>query len=286
MNFIIVLIKLHWSALNWWRFICSQNAAFKIINKHGLNQSFNLSVNSVLILVIHFSNIHFINILPSSAHTRILSDVFAAVFTPESFCPRNVLTTSPPLILCCISSFLHTDRRNGLQNFVKRIQLLPARPCFLRIVGDYVVIEMFLSAGLELFLLSRIRNWSLRDKYVSRSRGDPRKASEWWNGWHSGLPRICAGCALLRSRAESCSSGYSSCSNFMFVRYRIRHSYGLDGPGIESRWGREFPHTSRPDLGPTQPPITRLPGLFPGVWSGRGVALTIYSHLTPRLEKE
>jgi len=23
-------------------------------------------------------------------------------------------------------------------------------------------------------------------------------------------------------------------------------AYGLDGPGIESRWGRDFPHLSRP----------------------------------------
>jgi len=29
---------------------------------------------------------------------------------------------------------------------------------------------------------------------------------------------------------------------------------GLDGPGIESRWGRDFPHQSRPALRPTQPP--------------------------------
>ena len=28
--------------------------------------------------------------------------------------------------------------------------------------------------------------------------------------------------------------------------------YGLDGPEIESRWGRDFPHLFRPALGPTQ----------------------------------
>jgi len=49
--------------------------------------------------------------------------------------------------------------------------------------------------------------------------------------------------------------------------------YGLDGPGIESRWGeRDFPHPSRPALGPTQPPIQWLPGLSRGVKQpGRGV---------------
>jgi hypothetical protein len=40
--------------------------------------------------------------------------------------------------------------------------------------------------------------------------------------------------------------------------------YGLDGPGIESRWGRDFPHLSRPVLRPTQPPVPWAPGLSRG----------------------
>jgi len=31
--------------------------------------------------------------------------------------------------------------------------------------------------------------------------------------------------------------------------------YGMDGPGIEFRLGRDFSYPSRPALGPTQPPI-------------------------------
>jgi hypothetical protein len=41
----------------------------------------------------------------------------------------------------------------------------------------------------------------------------------------------------------------------------IGTGYGLDGPGIESRWVRDFPHLSRPALGLTQPPIKCAPGL-------------------------
>jgi hypothetical protein len=44
----------------------------------------------------------------------------------------------------------------------------------------------------------------------------------------------------------------------------IATRYGLDGSGIESRWGRDFQHLPRPALGPTQPPIQCVPGFFPG----------------------
>ena len=44
----------------------------------------------------------------------------------------------------------------------------------------------------------------------------------------------------------------------------IATRYRLDGPGIESRCGRDFPPLSIPALRPTQPPMQWVPGLFRG----------------------
>ena len=44
----------------------------------------------------------------------------------------------------------------------------------------------------------------------------------------------------------------------------IATGYGVDGPGIDSRWGRNFPNLSRPALRPTQAPIQWVQGLSRG----------------------
>ena len=60
----------------------------------------------------------------------------------------------------------------------------------------------------------------------------------------------------------------------------IATGYGLDGPGIESRWGRDFPHLSRRPWGP---PSLLYNGyqVFPGVKGGRDVTLTPHPLLVP-----
>ena len=65
----------------------------------------------------------------------------------------------------------------------------------------------------------------------------------------------------------------------------IASRHGQNGRRIESRWGRDFLHQSRSILGPTQPPIQEVPGLFPREKrSGRG--LNHPPHLALWLKKE
>ena len=91
---------------------------------------------------------------------------------------------------------------------------------------------------------------------------------------------------------KNCASSWSFTKNQELLYWTGRDSavsiatrYELDGQGIESRWARDFPHPSRPTLGPTQPPIQLITGLSRGL-SSRGVALTTHPHLAPRLKKE
>jgi len=50
----------------------------------------------------------------------------------------------------------------------------------------------------------------------------------------------------------------------------IATRYGLEGPGIEFPWGRDFLHLSRPAVGAHPASCTMATGSFPGVKSGRG----------------
>ena len=61
----------------------------------------------------------------------------------------------------------------------------------------------------------------------------------------------------------------------------IATDYGLDGPGIESRWGRDFPPIQ---TGPGAHPASCTMGTrsFPGVKFGQGVLLTTHPLLAPR----
>ena len=46
--------------------------------------------------------------------------------------------------------------------------------------------------------------------------------------------------------------------------FKFNEQHRFDGPGIESRWGQDIPHPSRPVLGPAQPPIQGVPSLSLG----------------------
>jgi hypothetical protein len=71
----------------------------------------------------------------------------------------------------------------------------------------------------------------------------------WWRAWGSfTLVTLSLHNSLLEGR--DCAFG-------------IATRYWLDGPTIESLWEQQFPHPTRPALGPNQPPVQCLPDLFP-----------------------
>jgi len=87
--------------------------------------------------------------------------------------------------------------------------------------------------------------------------------SEWVSEWVSETDR--------QSEKQGMSFTHQGQSNLLCSQtvgressVGIETSYGLYGPRIESRWGRDFPHLSRPALEPTQPPIQWVPALSQG----------------------
>jgi len=61
----------------------------------------------------------------------------------------------------------------------------------------------------------------------------------------------------------------------------IATGYGLDGPGIESRWGARFSAPVQAGRGAHPASCTMGTGAFPGVKSGRGVTLASHPLLVP-----
>ena len=80
---------------------------------------------------------------------------------------------------------------------------------------------------------------------------------------------ICINCLrqkfLVFNNCQQCNATY------VVLTHDALH-YRLYGPGIKYWWGQDFPPPSSLALGPTQPPMQRVPGYFQGAKQpGRGI---------------
>ena len=78
--------------------------------------------------------------------------------------------------------------------------------------------------------------------------------------WHT--------CAVVSRTWEIFILSKGSPSNACVIIYNVSVTIatrcGLDGTGIDSRWRKDFPLSSRPALGPSQLPIQWIPAHFSG----------------------
>ena len=106
-------------------------------------------------------------------------------------------------------------------------------------------------------------------------------------------PKIAPLITLLTAR---CRQGFLPKRQQVYIRLHavfgpgssagIATGYGLDGPGIESRWGARFSASVQTGPGAHPASCTMGTGSFPGVKSGRGVTLTPHPLLVPLVMKE
>jgi len=64
------------------------------------------------------------------------------------------------------------------------------------------------------------------------------------------------------------------------------HDFYIGRSGDRIPLGRDFPHSSRPALGPTQSPKQWVPALYRVGKAAGGVALTTHPHVAPVLKKK
>ena len=111
----------------------------------------------------------------------------------------------------------------------------------------------------------------------------------WWGNLkerdHLGNPGL-DGRIIVRWAFRKCD--VEICTISIWLRIVTGSSVGIatelraGRSAIESRWwGRDFSHLSTRALGPTQPPVQWVPGLY-RVKYGRGVLLTTHPLLVPR----
>ena len=88
----------------------------------------------------------------------------------------------------------------------------------------------------------------------------------WSDPWHHAIKLVTTPFSSMAGRMKLIMLITNSISTIMGRDsvVCIATRYGLGSPGIESLWGRDFLHLSRPALWSTQPPVHLAPGLFPG----------------------